>query len=208
MRVKVPFTLIGSVIGHRADGRDPRYRARMDPALRSDRLLLRDWTVDDAEAAFAIYGSAEVAEWLTPAMQQVPNPAAMRSVLEAWIEAQPNMMPPTGHWALVRRADDAVIGGVALRLLPPYEEDIEIAWQIRPDEWGNGYATEGSRVLMRWAFTRDVDELFAVARPNNTRAIATARNLGMEWVGETTKYYNLRLQVFRIRPADLGGGDA
>ncbi|WP_114453522.1 GNAT family N-acetyltransferase [Halopolyspora algeriensis] len=180
----------------------------MDPALRSDRLLLRDWTVDDAEAAFAIYGSAEVAEWLTPAMQQVPNPAAMRSVLEAWIEAQPNMMPPTGHWALVRRADDAVIGGVALRLLPPYEEDIEIAWQIRPDEWGNGYATEGSRVLMRWAFTRDVDELFAVARPNNTRAIATARNLGMEWVGETTKYYNLRLQVFRIRPADLGGGDA
>ncbi|MDR7300422.1 GNAT family N-acetyltransferase [Haloactinomyces albus] len=175
----------------------------MDPALRSDRLLVRDWTVDDAEEAFAIYGSAEIAKWLAPAMQQVPDPIAMRSVLEAWIEDQPNLIPPSGHWALVRRADEVVVGGLALRLLPPHEEDVEIAWQIRPDEWGRGYATEGCRLLMRWAFTQDIDELFAVARTNNTRAIATARHIGMEWVGETTKYYGLRLQVFRIRPADL-----
>jgi hypothetical protein len=25
----------------------------------------------------------------------------------------------------------------------------------------------------------------------------------MEWVGETNKYYGLRLQVFRLRPSDL-----
>jgi hypothetical protein len=25
----------------------------------------------------------------------------------------------------------------------------------------------------------------------------------MEWVGETEKYYNMRLQVFRLRPGDL-----
>jgi hypothetical protein len=25
----------------------------------------------------------------------------------------------------------------------------------------------------------------------------------MEWVGETEKYYNLRLQVFRLRKGDL-----
>jgi len=27
----------------------------------------------------------------------------------------------------------------------------------------------------------------------------------MEWVGETEKYHNLRLQEFRLRPADLAG---
>ncbi|GFJ95034.1 hypothetical protein [Phytohabitans rumicis] len=32
---------------------------------------------------------------------------------------------------------------------------------------------------------------------------ATARRIGMQWVGETEKYYGLRLQVFRLRPADL-----
>lgn len=58
--------------------------------------------------------------------------------------------------------------------------------------------------MLRWAFTSgSADELYAVARPKNTRAIATAGRLGMEWVGETDKYYDLTLQVYRVRAADL-----
>ena len=37
----------------------------------------------------------------------------------------------------------------------------------------------------------------------NARAEATARRIGMEWVGETDKYHNLYLQAYRLRPADL-----
>jgi hypothetical protein len=29
----------------------------------------------------------------------------------------------------------------------------------------------------------------------------------MEWVGETEKYYDLRLHVNRVRPCDLANGD-
>jgi hypothetical protein len=42
-----------------------------------------------------------------------------------------------------------------------------------------------------------------VVRPANTRAAATVRRIGMEWVGETEKYHNLHLQEFRLRPGDL-----
>jgi RimJ/RimL family protein N-acetyltransferase len=57
---------------------------------------------------------------------------------------------------------------------------------------------------MKWAFDdADTDELYAVARPHNKRAISTAKRLGMEWVGETDKYYDLNLQVYRIRAADF-----
>jgi hypothetical protein len=28
----------------------------------------------------------------------------------------------------------------------------------------------------------------------------------MQWVGETDKYYDLRLQVYRLRPTDLVDG--
>jgi hypothetical protein len=42
-----------------------------------------------------------------------------------------------------------------------------------------------------------------VVRPANKRAEATVRRIGMDWVGETGKYYDLRLQVFRLRPADV-----
>ncbi len=172
-------------------------------ALRTDRLLVREWSVEDAESAFAIYGAPEVVPSLIPGMHRVPDVDAMRVVLDAWIEAQRNMTPPTGRWAMERRSDGVLVGGLALRLLPPYEEDVEIRWQVHPDLWGRGYATEGSRALVEWAFTQDIDEVFAVARSSNTRAVATARRLGMEWVGETTKYYGLRLQVFRVRPAEL-----
>ncbi|GAA3849680.1 MULTISPECIES: GNAT family N-acetyltransferase [Amycolatopsis] len=175
----------------------------MESPLITDRLVIRDWTADDADAAFAIYGSEEVTHWLTPVMDRVGDVAAMRAVLHAWHEAQPNLPPPRGRWAMERREDGQVIGGLAIRLLPPYEEDLELSWQLHPDAWGQGYATEGSQALIRWAFTQDTDELFAVARPNNVRAIATAKRLGMQWVGETTKYYDLRLQVYRIRPGDL-----
>jgi RimJ/RimL family protein N-acetyltransferase len=124
-------------------------------------------------------------------------------VLQAWVDDQHSLTPPAGRWAIERGDDGTVVGGLVIRLLPPYEEDLEISWQLHPDQWGHGYAAEASDALIRWAFTQDIDELFAVSRPRNTRAIATAKRLGMEWVGETTKYYDLRLQVFRIRQSDL-----
>jgi RimJ/RimL family protein N-acetyltransferase len=175
----------------------------MNPSLSTDRLVIRDWSVDDAEAAQEIYGSVEVTHWLTPAMDRINDVAAMRSVLQAWQEAQPTMLPPRGRWAVERRDDGKVIGGLGIGLLPPDEEDLELSWQLHPDTWGHGYATEAGRALTEWAFTQDADELFAVARPNNVRAVATAKRLGMQWVGETTKYYDLRLQVFRLRHSDI-----
>ena len=172
--------------------------------LTTERLLVRPWTVDDAEAALATYGVADVTGWLTPVTDRIGDKAAMRAVLHAWVEALPNLQPPRGRWAIERRENGAVVGGLAIRLLPPYEEDLEISFQLRPDAWGRGYATEAARALIAWAFTKDVDELFAVALPDNTRAIGTARRLGMEWVGETDKYYDRTLQVYRIRPSDVG----
>ncbi|HET9141573.1 GNAT family N-acetyltransferase [Actinophytocola sp.] len=174
----------------------------MDP-LTTERLLVRPWRTEDAEAALQIYGVGEVTRWLTPAMRQVDDLTAMRSVLDQWTTEAADLLPPRGRWAVELRETGAVIGGLAIRLLPPHKEDLELSWQLRPESWGHGYASEGARALARWAFTQDIDELFAVARPANTRAIATARRIGMEWVGETSKYYDLRLQVFRIRPSDL-----
>lgn len=175
----------------------------MDFPLTTGRLQVRPWTVDDADAALATYGTVDVTGWLTPAIDNVADRAAMRAVLNAWVEVQPNLQPPRGRWAIERRADGVVVGGLAIRLLPPYEEDLEISFQLRPDAWGQGYAAEATRALIEWAFTQEIDELFAVAIPQNSRAIETTRRLGMKWVGETDKYYGRVLQVYRIRPSDL-----
>ena len=86
---------------------------------------------------------------------------------------------------------------------PPPDDEFEVGWQLHPDAWGHGYASEAGLALARWAFAQGIEQVIAVVRPANTRAAATVRRIGMEWVGETEKYHNLRLQQFRLRPADL-----
>jgi hypothetical protein len=54
-----------------------------------------------------------------------------------------------------------------------------------------------ARAVAGWATEGSAHELFGVMRPANERAEKLARRLGMQWVGETDKYYDLRLQVFR-----------
>jgi RimJ/RimL family protein N-acetyltransferase len=183
---------------------DPAEPSQPDAgALHTPRLILRDWQVDDAPAALAVYGDAAVARWLSPAMDRVPDLAAMRLLLQQWIAEAARMASPAGRWAIERREDGKVIGGAVLLPLPPGNEDIEIGWQLHPEVWGQGYATETTHALANWTFGHDIDELFAVVRPGNTRAAATVRRTSMHWVGETGKYFGLTLQVFRLRPADL-----
>ncbi|RRO16982.1 N-acetyltransferase [Saccharopolyspora rhizosphaerae] len=175
----------------------------MAQRLVTDRLLLRTWELEDAAAAFRVFGHAEVARWLSPIMDQVPNQEAMQVLLRQWIIEDLRAEPPTGRWCIQRRDDDAVLGGAALLPLPPGGDDLEIGAQLHPSAWHQGYATEATHALAQWAFRQDVDELYAVVRPDNTRAVSAVRRNGMEWVGETSKYFGQTMQLYRLRPADL-----
>ncbi len=174
----------------------------MAARLDTERLVLRGWTVDDAEAALGAYGDAQVARWLAPEMDRVPDLAAMRLVLQQWAAEDARMMAPAGRWAVELRHDGRLIGGATLLPLPP-DEEFEMGWQLHPQGWGHGYATEAGLALARWAFGQGIEEVIALVRPANTRAVATVRRIGMEWVGETEKYHGLRLQQYRLRPGDL-----
>lgn len=171
--------------------------------MTSERLILRAWRVDDAPEALEIYGHPDVARWLSPAMDQVRDVATMRVLLQQWIAEDARLAAPAGRWAIERIDDGHVIGGAVLLPLPPGDEDLEIGWHLTPSAMGQGYADEAMFALASWAFRNDVDEVFAVVRPENTHTAATVRQNGMHWVGETTKYFGLDLQVFRLRQADL-----
>src|ERR1700722_15047711 len=174
----------------------------MAKLLVTERLALRLWIVDDADAALSSYGEAEVARWLAPMMDRFGDEAAMRVVLQQWMAEDERMLTPAGRWAIELRQDGGLIGGAALLPLPPPGE-YEIGWQLQRDAWGNGYATEIGRALAGRAFEQGLEQVIAVVRPANTRAMATVRRIGMEWIGGTEKYHNLRLQQYRLRPGDL-----
>ena len=87
--------------------------------------------------------------------------------------------------------------------LPPEGDDLEVGWQLAPQAWGQGYAAEAGHAVAHHAFARRGRGVFAVVRTQNGRGVATAQRVGMEWVGETEKYYDLRLQVFRMRKGEI-----
>jgi RimJ/RimL family protein N-acetyltransferase len=171
--------------------------------LITKRLWLRPWTVDDADAALAIFGEHQVARWLAPALPRVADRNQMRLLLARWIAQHDNAGRPLGRWAIETRDSGLVVGAVALLPLPPGCTDLEIGWQITPAAWGHGYGAEAGHAVAHQAFANGVSEVFAVVRPGNTRGVATARRVGMEWVGETEKYYGLTLQIYRLTAADL-----
>jgi RimJ/RimL family protein N-acetyltransferase len=169
--------------------------------IRTPRLVLRPWNVSDAPAALSFFGDESVTRWLSPAMSRIESADEMSSVIATWLASPPS--PPAGRWAVTSAEDGRLLGGVAVRPLPPENADLEIGWQLDPAAWGHGYAAEAGHAAAHHAFDAGVDELFAVVRPRNTRGARTATSIGMEWVGETDKYYDLRLQVYRLRKGEL-----
>jgi RimJ/RimL family protein N-acetyltransferase len=173
--------------------------------VRTPRLTLRPWEREDATAALAIYGAEDVARWLSPAIGHISDVASMEQVIDGWLAD--DLEAPARRWA-IEVVDEStgrptVIGGAALLPLPPDGVDLEIGWQLDPSRWGNGFGSEAGHAVAHYAFEAGLDEVFAVVRPNNARGAATARRIGMEWVGETEKYYQLRLQVYRLRAGEL-----
>ncbi|HEX7717805.1 MAG TPA: GNAT family N-acetyltransferase [Marmoricola sp.] len=174
----------------------------------TERLLIRPWESTDVAAALGIYGDPEVTRWLRPLMGRVRDERTMAAVLDRWRAADREAVAagrPVGHWAVQRREDHRVVGGVSLQYLAPDDADLEVAWQLSRDAWGHGYAAEAGAALVRWVLhASDVLEVFALVGAHNVRAAATAVRVGMERVGETDEYGILPLQVYRLRHADLG----
>jgi RimJ/RimL family protein N-acetyltransferase len=187
--------------------------------FRTSRLIARDWTQEDAEPAFDIYGRDEVARWLgAQPRRPVSSLAKMRERLDAWIQRS-SQEPDYGVWAIELRhgrAAGRVVGAVLLSLLPGGDGHVEIGWHLNPEQWGNGYATEAGRGAAGLAFGlsrvgpepvethRSADwtplhHVIALVDPDNARSQAVCRRIGMTHRGQTDAYYGLRLELFELR---------
>jgi RimJ/RimL family protein N-acetyltransferase len=178
------------------------------------RLVARDWTADDAEAAFDIYGRDEVMRWLgAQPRRPVPSLTAMRERLARMIK-QARERPEYGLWPVVLRTTGELIGAVVLQPLPGDDGEVEVGWHLNPDHWGNGYATESGRGAIALAFgpwragAEPLDRVLAVVDSDNTRSQAVCRRLGMTHLGQSDRYYGETLEVFRLRRDERGRAGA
>jgi RimJ/RimL family protein N-acetyltransferase len=87
-------------------------------------------------------------------------------------------------WALERRIDGLVIGGCGLFPIGWKGPDIEIAWHIRRNCWGRGYASEAAHAVLEHGL-RDlgINRIWAILSPENPASRRVAERAGMDYVG-------------------------
>ncbi|GAB4524096.1 MAG: GNAT family N-acetyltransferase [Haliangiales bacterium] len=177
--------------------------AAMDtPLFETERLLARRWRLDDAEAAFAIYGDPEVVRYI--GSQVEASVLTQRATLAAIIAQQDQHGGRLGSWPLIVKpsaaplpapgAGDDLIGTILLKPLPDHtgalSPDIEIGWHLARRAWGQGFATEAGRACLRYGFEQlGLEVIHAVVIPSNEASKAVARRLGMTYRGKTDRYY-------------------
>ena len=164
------------------------------------RLRAREWTPDDAEAAFAIYRDADVVRFLGSVSTPQESVETQRLTLDRWITVTESLRPRGfGIWALETKDTGTVVGTSLLKPLPDVEE-VEVGWHLGKEHWGRGYATEGARGAVEHGFTAcGLDVVYAVVVPENVASVAVARRLGMTHEGRTDAYYGKTLELFSLR---------
>jgi [ribosomal protein S5]-alanine N-acetyltransferase len=165
---------------------------------RTERLTLRELTLDDADALFGILGDPL-------AMEHYPAPKT-RLETETWIRRALDSYASNGFglWAVERTADRAFLGDCGPMLQPVEGESVpEIGYHIVRREWGRGYATEAALacreiILGRLGFERVV----SIVAPENlaSRRVGekvheTMREFMWEKGGRTMCLYESRRQA-------------
>lgn len=153
----------------------------MDPIqLETDRLLLRMWRESDFE----------------PYAKMCANPDVMRFLggktfdrLEAWRHMAFLVghwqLLGYGHWAVEEKNSNQFIGRIGF-LNPEGWPGFEIGWTLAPEAWGKGYAVEGARYALEYAFNElDKPHVISLIHPENKNSIRVAEKLGETLEGQT-----------------------
>jgi RimJ/RimL family protein N-acetyltransferase len=121
----------------------------MDIFLETERLILRRFTEDDVDNLFDLDSDPAVV-WDG---KSTPREEIERDHIPAYLDYY-RRYEGYGFWAAIEKVTGAFLGWFHYR---PYEDapvdQPELGYRLRRSAWGKGYATEGSRALIRKGFT-------------------------------------------------------
>lgn len=133
--------------------------------IRTERLILREPTLDDAPCYALGVGEYEVARFLTA----VPYPYSLAMAVD-WLR---QARPATSERALliIDLPGKGVIGCVSLL--------DELGFWIARPHWNRGYVTEAATAMLDWHFAgSDRDAVISSAHHNNVASLAVQKKLG------------------------------
>jgi len=154
------------------------------PVLFTERLLLREFTMEDIPAVFMIFSREDVNIWT--------ETDTMRSMEEAETRAKSRMNLFKNRmgirWAITLRENPQdVIGSCGFFSVRRGTQTVETGYDLHPDYWNKGLMTEALREMIRFTFGPGspvpVHRIEALVMPGNIASIRVLEKLGFDREG-------------------------
>lgn len=155
----------------------------MEP-LRTKRLTLQPWQLDEIEAAFQLWGDPKVMA-LLDARGGLTHEQA-REKMEKEIARQNEL--GVSYWKTTETATGQLVGCAGLQpwQYTPDKDAWEVGFHLVPRFWGKGMATEAATAAIRYAVdVKQLAKLMAGHHPANTASKNVLEKLGFHHAGET-----------------------
>jgi RimJ/RimL family protein N-acetyltransferase len=143
--------------------------------LKTERLLLRSLRASDLDHYAAMYADREVLRYLAGG----PEPwDRCRSWRQMALLVGHWQLVGVGMWAVEHRASGDFVGMIGFAE-PEGWPGFELAWALSRRWWGRGFATEGARAALVYAFTTlEKDPIISLIHPENRASIRVAERIG------------------------------
>jgi RimJ/RimL family protein N-acetyltransferase len=150
--------------------------------LETDRLVLRQFTTADAGLLTDLDADPDVMRFITggaPTSREEIETEVLPAFLGYYRRYQ-----GYGFWAAIEKSTGDFLGWFHFRPPPGAADDHpELGYRLRRSAWGQGYATEGSRALIRRGFTEfGVQVVTAEAMPANAASRRVMEKAGLTLV--------------------------
>ena len=151
--------------------------AEVKIVIETERLLLREITLNDKEEMFQLYSNPDVLKYTGEA------PVASIEAMEEAIKTRMNNYKKCGYgrWATILKSGNEFVGWAGLAYLPEFDE-IDIGYRFFPQYWGLGIATEASETILEYGFNHlGLKKIVAIAMEENRASIRVMEKIGMKF---------------------------
>lgn len=136
--------------------------------IQTKRLLLREWQPSDLEPFANLTADQEVMKYFESTLTRQQSDALAQRI-QAQIDTD-----GFGFFAAQRRDSGQMIGFIGVRRIRqglPFAPCVEIGWRLARAHWGVGFATEGARACLKFAFgVQRVDQVVSFTPTLNRRS--------------------------------------
>jgi ribosomal-protein-alanine N-acetyltransferase len=117
--------------------------------LRTERLVLREFTADDWAATFAYQADPRYLRFYEREGVTERQSQAMVHMFILWQGEQPRSR---AQLAITLANTGELIGNVGVRRETAEDPVADMGFELSPEHWGRGYASEAARAMVDWGF--------------------------------------------------------